>query len=314
MQSRITPDPAEPGNRPNGAGEKLKSLFDGLMARPLEGGLYLVSTPIGNLGDMPPRALAVLALADAVYCEDTRHSRKLFAAFGIERQTFAYHDHTAGRERERIGQRLLAGQSVALISDAGTPLISDPGFKLVRDACAHGIRVIPIPGPTAAIAALTMSGLASDSFFFGGFLPPKAEARRKRLAETAGIPGTLIFYETPNRLVSALEDMAAIFAGRAVTVAREITKMHETALHGRFPEFAAQDFSAHSKGELVILVGPDENIAEFTDEQIQERLIPLLNHSSLRDAVDEVVNVLGVQRKRVYAIAQSLKDDKLSQL
>lgn len=309
MQSRTTPAPGEAARVP-GAGDKLKSLFDDLMTRPLEAGLYLVSTPIGNLGDISPRALSVLARADAVYCEDTRHSRKLFAAFGMERQTFAYHDHTAERERRRILERLRAGGTVALISDAGTPLISDPGFKLAREAVEHGIPVVPVPGPSAAVAALTMSGLPSDSFFFGGFLPPKSGARKQRLASLASVPGTLIFYETPNRLAAALADMADVFPGRAAAVAREITKLHETAIHGRLPEFAARDFADCAKGELVILVGPQEQAAaEVTDEDIRKRLEPLLERSSLRDAVDEVVESLGLQRRRVYSIAQSVKDN-----
>ena len=200
--------------------------LDRLSAGSLAAGLYIVSTPIGNLGDISLRALSTLAAADMVVCEDTRHSRKLFSAYGIGRKLETYHDFSGEKDRARILGALREGKSVAVISDAGTPLIADPGFKLVRGAVAEGFRVFAAPGPSALLSALVASGLPSDQFFFGGFLPPKEMARREILEALRAVPGTLIVYETPSRIEATLSAIGAIFPDRQITLARELTKIH----------------------------------------------------------------------------------------
>ncbi len=292
---------------PVSAGSKLKQLFDELMEEPLPPGLYLVATPIGNLGDISPRALSVLARADVVFCEDTRHSRKLFSAFGIRRQLLSYHDHSSEADEMRALARLQSGQSAALISDAGTPLMSDPGFRLARKAIELGIKLYAIPGPAAAAAALMVSGLPSIRVFFEGFLPSKAEARRKRLLELAPLPATLIFYEAANRLQKTLSDMASIFAGREAALARELTKIYEETFYGRFPEFAHDDKLANVKGEIVLMIGPPPKGPEASDADINACLDQALASMSVRDAVDEVAKALGTKRKRVYDLANARK-------
>lgn len=293
---------------------KLKQLFNALMGEKLASGLYLVATPIGNLGDISPRALSVLARADAVYCEDTRRSRKLFAAFGIRRQLLSYHDHTSEAEEERILQRLQAGESAALISDAGAPLMSDPGFRLARKAARRGVSLYAIPGPMAAIAALTVSGIPCDSFFFEGFLPVKTEARRKRLLELSGIPSTLVFYEAPHRLRKTVADMASVFPGREVALTRELTKIYEETFYGRFPDFAEEEKLTNLKGEIALVVGPPpkmgaETDGEASDAEIDALLDEALASMSVRNAVDEVAKRLGTKRKRVYDRA-NLRDKR----
>ncbi len=208
-----------------------------LLGKPLAPGLYIVATPIGNLGDITLRALATLAAADVVYCEDTRHSRTLITHFGLEAKLRPYHEHNAEHERPRILERLAAGERVALISDAGTPLISDPGYKLARAAIAAGHSVVALPGPCAAIAALAVAGLPTDCFLFAGFLPARSGQRRTRLKELRDVPATLVFYEAPTRVAEALGDMLAVLGDRACAIARELTKLHEevTARHAGKP-------------------------------------------------------------------------------
>lgn len=203
-----------------------------LGSAPLAAGLYAVSTPIGNLADISVRALFTLANADILLCEDTRHSRKLLSAYGIGRKLVAYHDFSGDKDRDRVLGALRAGKSVALISDAGTPLVADPGFKLVRAAIAEGVPVFAIPGPSALLAALVTSGLASDRFYFGGFLPPKDGARREELEAVQAVPGTLIYFESGARLEKTLEALEIIFPDRLVAIARELTKLYETVLRG----------------------------------------------------------------------------------
>src|SRR5262245_20113934 len=198
------------------------------MERSLLPGLYLVATPIGNLADISLRALAVLSRADLIAAEDTRHSRKLLSHFGIKGGLIPYHEHNAAKERPRLLARIKAGFSVALISDAGTPLISDPGYKLVREAREAGLHVTSVPGTSASLAALTSSGLPTDAFLFAGFLPVKSGPRRKRLEELKGAPATLIFYESASRLGASLADMVLVFGGREAAVAKELTKLHES--------------------------------------------------------------------------------------
>ncbi len=226
------------------------------MERPLQPGLYLVATPIGNLADISLRALVVLARADLIAAEDTRHSRKLLSHFGIRAELTPYHEHNAAKERPRLLARIRAGFSVALISDAGTPLISDPGYKLVREALEAGLQVTSVPGPSAALAALTSAGLPTDTFLFAGFLPPKGGQRRKRLEGLKPVPATLIFYETASRLAATLADMAQIFGAREAAIAKELTKLHESVARGTPAALAAAFDSTELKGEFVVLVGP----------------------------------------------------------
>lgn len=276
------------------------------MAAPLRPGLHIVSTPIGNLGDITIRALAVLARAGIVYCEDTRHTRTLLSHFAIQALLRPYHEHNAASERPRILAELEAGKAVALVSDAGTPLISDPGYKLVRDALAAGFRVECSPGPSAALAALTGSGLPTDAFFFAGFLPPRTAARRARIAELAAAPGTLVFFEAPSRVAETLADLSAALGPRPAAVARELTKLHEETVSGRLDELARLFADKTLKGEVVILAAPPE-AKEVSDETIAARLSAALGEMSVRDASKTVADALGVPRSRAYDLALALK-------
>jgi 16S rRNA (cytidine1402-2'-O)-methyltransferase len=301
-------NPSEAAIRPANAGgcvSRVSEVLEKLLSERLAPGLYLVSTPIGNLGDLSLRALAILVRADHVFCEDTRVSLKLFSYFGVSRRLEAYHDHNAERMRPRILELLTAGRSVALISDAGTPSVSDPGCKLVREARRIGALVTTAPGPSAAVAALTASGLPTDSFFFAGFLPPKETARNKRLAALAAIPGTLIFYETANRLAETLAAVKQAFPNRETMAARELTKLHEDYIPGERLETLLQE--GPLRGEIVLLVAPP--VEENSNE---EEIVPLLQHYmkklSLREAVSRVALELKTPRKRVYNEALKLKE------
>ncbi len=287
--------------------EALSRHIEKLAASPLAAGLYLVSTPIGHLADMSVRALFTLASADMALCEDTRHSRKLMSAYGIHRKLQAYHDFSGERDRARILAALGDGKSVALISDAGTPLIADPGFKLVRDALAAGFSVFAVPGPSALLAALVSSGLPSDRFYFGGFLAPKDGARREELESLQPVPGTMIFYESGSRLVETLEAFAAIFPEREVAIARELTKLHEAVLRGHAKELIEQVRRDTPPGEFVLLVGPGETKPPEQGE-IQLALRNAMRRSSLKEAVEEVAKGLGASRKAVYNLALKLRD------
>lgn len=278
-----------------------------LAEEPLAPGLYLVATPIGNLGDMTLRALAVLARADIIYCEDTRHSAKLLQHFSIHATTRPLHDHNEDNERGRVLRDLEAGKRIALISDAGTPLISDPGFKLVRDCAAAGHPVICIPGPSSVIAAMASSGLPTDAFFFAGFLPPKQAARRSRLSELKSVPGSLIFFEAPQRTGESLADMADVLGARDAVMARELTKMHEELARGTLAALAADVNTRDDlKGEVVLVVGPATAV-EASDEDITARLDAALQSMSLKDAAKAVSDALGVAKTRVYDIGLKLK-------
>jgi 16S rRNA (cytidine1402-2'-O)-methyltransferase len=280
-----------------------------MLARELAGspapGLYIVATPIGNLADISLRALAVLARADHILCEDTRHSQKLLTTYGIRGRLSPYHDHNAAGQRPKILEWLGDGASVALISDAGTPLIADPGYKLVREALEAGHAVHAVPGASAGIAALSVSGLPTDAFLFAGFLPPKQAARRRRLEELAGVAATLVLYETAPRLQQALEDLASVMSGREVVIAREVTKRFEETIRGVLP-LAMPDDAAGIKGEIVILVAPPVERVHAEDE-IREAVAEALQRLSLRDAVDEVTRTLRVPRRIVYALALELQ-------
>jgi len=297
----------EEGSSPRlGAAARAADSLGALLAEPLVPGLYLIATPIGNLADITLRALATLERADMVYCEDTRHSRTLLTHFAISRATRAYHEHNAARERPRVLAELAAGKSVALISDAGTPLISDPGYKLVREAIAAGHHVTSLPGASAALAALGSAGLPTDAFLFAGFLPPRVGARRSRLAELKAVPATLVFFEAPSRLAESLADIAAVLGAREMAVARELTKLHEEVRRGTAAELAKWAAEAAPKGEMVILVGPPV-AEEVTNDAIIARLEARLADMSLRDAAKSVAEELGVPRSRAYDLGLALK-------
>lgn len=277
-----------------------------LRARPPAAGLHVVATPIGNLADISLRAIATLSACDVVYCEDTRHSRVLLDRYAIKAVLRAYHEHNAEGARPEILAALAAGRRIALISDAGTPTISDPGYKLVRAALEAGHLVHAVPGPSALVAALSTSGLATDTFLFAGFLPVRQGPRLARLAALQGVPATLIFYEAPGRLCETLRDIAAQLGERETAVARELTKLHEEARRGT-PATLAQHFEQMPpKGEIVILIAPP-GIETVSDEAIREQLEAALAGASVRDAVDVVAKACEVPRKRVYDIALAMR-------
>jgi 16S rRNA (cytidine1402-2'-O)-methyltransferase len=276
--------------------------LDDVLTQPVEPALYLVATPIGHLADLTLRAMRILAGADIVYCEDTRHSRQLLNHYGLSRSLAPYHEHNEDRERPRVLEELAAGRSVALISDAGTPLVSDPGFKLVREALEAGHRVITVPGASAPIAALACSGLPTDCFLFAGFLPPRQAARRQRLAQLAEVPATLIFFEAPSRVAETLTDMAeTLGATRDAVIARELTKLHEEVRRGRLADLAGSS-DIPERGEFVLLVGPPVR-QDASDDDIVQKLEAALERVSVRDASREVAEALGVPRSRVYDLA-----------
>ncbi|WP_433852498.1 16S rRNA (cytidine(1402)-2'-O)-methyltransferase [Stenotrophomonas nitritireducens] len=265
--------------------------------------LYVVATPIGNLSDLSPRAQEVLRSVAAICAEDTRHTGQLLSHFGISRPLVALHDHNEEAMAERVVSRLLGGESMAVVSDAGTPLVSDPGFRLVRAARAAGVKVSPVPGACAAIAALSVAGLPSDRFVFEGFLPAKAAARRERLQRLAGETGTLVFYESSHRIADSLADMAAAFGDdRPAVVARELTKLFETVLDGTLAQLrAAVDADDNQrKGEFVVMV---QGAADDEDAKVAEgrRLYARLNeHLPPSTAAKLAAELSGAPRKALY--------------
>jgi len=274
---------------------------------PLEAGLYIVATPIGNLRDITLRALDVLSGCDLLLAEDTRVTGKLLAAYGLSKTMARYDEHAAERARPRIMAALEAGQSVALVSDAGTPLVSDPGYRLVKEVVEAGYRVFPIPGPSAALAALTLAGLPTDRFLFAGFTPPKSAARRTFLAEFAQARATLIFYETGPRLRASLEDMLAVFGPRQAAVTRELTKLYETAVRGTLDQLAVDPALEEPKGEIVVLVGPGvAEAASAADADLA--LAEALTRLAPGEAASEVAKALGLNRRDLYRRALALKD------
>jgi 16S rRNA (cytidine1402-2'-O)-methyltransferase len=263
-------------------------------------GLYVVATPIGNLSDITLRALSVLARADIVCCEDTRHSLKLMHHYRLSAKLVPYHEHNAARERPKVLKMLSEGARIAIISDAGTPLISDPGYRLVREAGAQGSAVFTVPGPSAVVAGLSVSGLPTDSFYFAGFLPPREAATKRRLEELAEIPGTLVFFQTANRLAKSLDALGIVFAGRELVIARELTKRFEEVLRVTLPADAIPE--REWRGEFVLLVSPPlERVAD--EQELREAIREAMQRASLRDAVEEVRRTLRVPRKQAYDIA-----------
>lgn len=277
-------------------------------AAPLAPGLYPVATPIGNLGDMTLRAIATLRQADLILCEDTRHSGRLLKAFDITRPLLSYHEFNAAARQEAILARLRAGERIALISDAGTPLVADPGQELVTVCRAAGLPVWPVPGACAAVAALSVAGLPAMPFAFLGFLPPKSGARRTLLAAYAHLPLTLVFYETPHRILDALADVAAVVGDRAVVLARELTKLHEEVLSGTATELAAiLTARDRPRGEMVLLIAPSPPAADWDAAAVEAALRQALRSQSVREAAADVARLSGLSRREVYTKALALK-------
>jgi 16S rRNA (cytidine1402-2'-O)-methyltransferase len=272
------------------------------------GTLYLVSTPIGNLEDVTRRALRVLAEADLVACEDTRHTRKLLDHYGIKTRTVSYHEHNERERADELCRRLAAGQSIALVSDAGTPSVSDPGFRLVRAAIESKVAVVPVPGPAAFVAALVASGLPTDEFYFGGFLPSRAVARRARLSQLRELRATLVLYEAPHRISETHRDSREILGYRESAVARELTKLHEEIARGRLSDLAATFADeARARGEIVLLIDRHaldarEDAAEAATESIAELVAAIERDEGLdhRAALKRAARRLGLTRDEAY--------------
>jgi 16S rRNA (cytidine1402-2'-O)-methyltransferase len=275
------------------------------MDQSLPPGLYIVATPIGNLGDMTSRAADTLKRVDSILAEDKRVTAKLLAHIGAKAPMTAYHDHSDETLRSRIVGEL-AAKAVALVSDAGTPLISDPGYKLVRAAREAGHAVYTLPGPSAAIAALTLSGLPTDRFLFLGFLSAKAKARADAIAEIAAVRATLVLYESGPRLAECLTALGDGLGDRSAAVIREISKLHEETVSGTLPELAGRYADAPPRGEIVIVVGPPPERAKASDDDLDEALQAALSTLSPSRAAADVANRLGVPRKRAYARALDL--------
>lgn len=278
----------------------------GLGSKPAPG-LYLVATPIGNMGDITYRAVETLRAADLVACEDTRVTGKLMTRLGLDRPLTPYHEHNADRAGPQLLAKLQAGLVVALVSDAGTPLISDPGYRLVKDCVAAGVSVTALPGPSALVTALQLSGLPTDRFLFAGFLPVKATARRQALRELAEVPATLCFYESPSRLGDSLADMAAVLGSREAAVARELTKLYEEVARGELFVLANRYADAPPKGEVVVVVAPPGEAAQPAAAELETRLRKAVEEgASVKDAAALVSAETGHPRREVYALALRL--------
>ncbi|MEO5336703.1 MAG: 16S rRNA (cytidine(1402)-2'-O)-methyltransferase [Magnetospirillum sp. WYHS-4] len=274
-------------------------------------GLYAVATPIGNAGDITLRALEVLRTVDAIACEDTRVTARLLAIHGIRRPLLAYHEHNAERARPQIVRRLQEGESLALVSDAGTPLVSDPGYKLVRACHEAGIAVNALPGPSSVLTALVLAGLPTDRFLFAGFLPNRSTARRKALAELAAIPATLVLMESPSRLPASLADMALVLGDREAAVTRELTKLFEEVRRGGLADLAAHYAEAGPpKGEVTVVIGPPSGEREApAADDLDGWLRDAMAELSVRDAADRVAGISDLPRRQVYARALELKKE-----
>jgi 16S rRNA (cytidine1402-2'-O)-methyltransferase len=273
---------------------------------PLDPGLYVAATPIGNLKDVTFRVIEALSECDLILCEDTRQTAKLCAAYDIRTERRAYHEHNAERVRPEIIARLQGGARVCLVSDAGTPVISDPGFKLVRAAREAGVAVHPLPGPCAAIAALSAAGLPTDRFLFAGFPPPAVEARRSFFRKFARTPASLVFYETAPRLAESLKDMLAVFGDREAALARELTKMFEEFRKGTLSELVGSSLAEPPKGEIVVIVGPPDEEAASPSE-VDAFLTAALTQMSVKEAAAAVADSFAITRREAYERALRLK-------
>ena len=306
----MRPNPASL-NTPEGSQEPARRTFSiggqVLNAPKPVPGLHLVATPIGHLGDITLRALETLAGVDIIACEDTRITRRLTERYAISALLKSYHEHNAAVARPKILEKLAQGASIALVSDAGTPLISDPGFKLVREVCAAGLTVIALPGPSSVLTALSVAALPTDRFFFEGFLPSKQVARRARLSELARIEATLVLFESGNRVQDTLRDLADAMGTREAAICRELTKLHEEVLRATLGELSAQADTLETRGEFVLVIGPPAADAQvLTSEALDDLLREQLNHHSVKDAVAHAVELSGRPRREVYARALEL--------
>jgi 16S rRNA (cytidine1402-2'-O)-methyltransferase len=273
-------------------------------------GLHLVATPIGNLGDITLRALETLAGVDVIACEDTRITRRLTERYGIAAELTPYHEHNAAAARPKILQLIAQGGSVALVSDAGTPLISDPGFKLVREACAAGHAVIALPGPSSVLASLSVAALPTDRFFFEGFLPAKEGARRARITELARIDATLVLFESGNRVQDALRDLAGPMGQRQAAICRELTKLHEDVSRATLAELADRADRLETRGEFVLVIGPPAPDSQsMSAEALDQLLREQLTRHSVKDTVAHAVELSGRPRREVYARALDLANE-----
>ena len=310
----LDPEAAEPrpdddsrqagGPQSNGTTSRLFRTDPGLAP-----GLYVISTPIGNLRDITLRALDTLASVDAVCAEDTRVAAKLLNAFGVSAKLRPYHDHNGAQARPALLNELQAGARIALISDAGTPLVSDPGYKLVREAAALGIRVIAIPGASAPLAALASSGLPTDRFTFAGFPPPRSGARKSFLNSLKDAGGTLIFFEGPSRLAASLADMAEVFGSRAAAVARELTKLFEEVRRGTLADLATHYTEAGPpRGEIVVLVGPGEGAEPVDADMVDAAILAAGDERPLKEIAAELAERFGMKRRDIYERALELRE------
>jgi 16S rRNA (cytidine1402-2'-O)-methyltransferase len=302
---------AAPINKPEGAADSAARGFaidaHHFSAPKAAPGLYLVATPIGNLGDVTLRALETLAGVDIIACEDTRITRRLTERYGISAQLKPYHEHNAEAARPKILEALAQGGSIALVSDAGTPLISDPGFKLVREVSAAGHAVFALPGPSSVLAALSVAALPTDRFFFEGFLPAKATARRNRLTELARIDATLVLFESGNRVQDTLAELAEIMGGRDAAICRELTKLHEEITRAPLTDLARQTRALETRGEFVLVIGPPTAETQaMTQDALDDLLRRQLASNSVKDAVAHAVELSGRPRREVYARALEL--------
>src|SRR3954454_5864829 len=298
-------------NRPEGTaegGSRTFSVAGHVLSAPKPApGLYVVATPIGNLGDITLRALETLAGVDIIACEDTRITRRLTERYAISGLLKQYHEHNAALARPKILQKLAQGASIALVSDAGTPLISDPGFKLVREVCAAGHTVIAVPGASSVLTALSVAALPTDRFFFEGFLPAKQVARRTRLAELARIDATLVMFDPATGGQETLADLAELMAGRDAAICRELTKLHEEIKRAPIAELAKAADTLETRGEFVLVIGPpraDANI--MTQHDLDDLLRSSLSRDSVKDSVAHAVELSGRPRREVYARALEL--------
>lgn len=303
-QTDLDPRPEDDSRQAEGSPSRLYRINPDL-----EPGLYVVSTPIGNLRDITLRALDTLASVDAVCAEDTRVAAKLLQAFGVSARLRPYHDHNGAQARPALLNELQTGARIALISDAGTPLVSDPGFKLVREAAALGIKVVATPGASAPLAALASSGLPTDRFTFGGFPPPKSAARKRFLGELKGTVGTLVFFEGPSRLAASLADMTEVLGAREGVVARELTKKFEEVRRGTLAELAAHYAEAGPpRGEIVVLVGPATGTEAPEEGALDAAILAADDGRPLKEIAAEIAEKLGLKRRDVYERALELRD------
>jgi 16S rRNA (cytidine1402-2'-O)-methyltransferase len=298
-------------NRPEGTaegGSRTFSVAGHVLSAPKPApGLYVVATPIGNLGDITLRALETLAGVDIIACEDTRITRRLTERYGITAVLKPYHEHNAALARPKILERLAQGASIALVSDAGTPLISDPGFKLVREVSAAGHRVIALPGPSSVLNALSVAALPTDRFFFEGFLPPKQTARRARISELSRIDATLVLFESGTRVQDSLRDLAEAMGMRLAAICREMTKLHEEVRRAPVAELARSADTLETRGEFVLVIAPPAADAQtMTKEAVDELLRSSLQRHSVKDAVAHAVELSGRPRREIYARALEL--------